>query len=371
MLTRLPLWKYNKLMLYRSLTLLSAFSLAMFTLAPALPAQSSAPAAPVSQSGSPRDFDFWAGQWSVQNRHLQSNGQWQDGTATAARITPVLDGAALVEEWAGPFGNGFMNGFSLRAYDPATDLWAILLYWTNDGNASFGLMRGQFRHGRGTFLAPLKPTPGQGKVLRYTFSDALANSVRWDSANSQDGGLTWKTDWIMEFTRTAAAAATTEKQLFQNPWNPGSLSMHPEARRLDWLRGHWKGTETSADGTVREAVLDCTLLNKDCLMLSQLATRQSGEVDWHKSLQVRGYVAGASRWESWQLAEGDTTLRPAVGIGNEERLIFRNATAEGGRRVESLEQDGVDEMTWTIRRLNAQGEEQSRVERKLKRHSRL
>jgi len=370
MLTRLPLWQYNKLMVYRSPMLLGLLAFSALALSTTLSAQSTSPpaqaAAPTTPSGNPRDFDFWAGQWQVQNRHLQPNGQWQDATTTAARITPVLDGAALVEEWAGPFANGFMNGFSLRAYDPATDLWTILLFWTMDGNAGFGRMQGNFRHGRGTFLAPLKPTPGSGKVTRYTFSDALANSVRWDSANSQDGGLTWKTDWIMEFTRTASAQATTEAQLFQTPWNAGSLSMHVEARRLDWMRGHWVGTETTADGSVREAKLDCALINKDCMLLSQLATRSEGETDWQKSMDVRAYVSGAQQWEAWRIAEEDTVLRPSVGILKNDRLVFRNATAEG-RRVESVQRQGADGMLWTVRWLNQEGQELQRIERSLKR----
>ena len=99
-----------------------------------------------------RQFDFWIGEWAVQNRHLQPDGEWRDGDVTRARITPVCGGRAVLEEWAGPFGGSFMNGFSLRAWNPAAEQWALLLFWTTDGNSTFGQLTGTFRHGRGEFF---------------------------------------------------------------------------------------------------------------------------------------------------------------------------------------------------------------------------
>jgi len=77
-----------------------------------------------------RQFDFWIGEWSVQNRHIRADGTWREGDRTRARITPVCGGRTILEEWAGPFGGSFMNGFSLCAYDPARADWDLLLFWT-------------------------------------------------------------------------------------------------------------------------------------------------------------------------------------------------------------------------------------------------
>lgn len=317
----------------------------------------------------PRDFDFWAGEWTVQNRHLSATGIWSDGTQTRARITPVIDGHAMLEEWAGPFGNGFMNGFSLRSYDPTEKLWTILLFWTMDGNGGFGTMQGTFRHGRGEFLAPLHPTPGRGKVTRFTFSDGLAQSVRWDQANSVDGGITWKTDWIMEFSRTAPAANATETALSTNPWNAGALSLHVEARQLDWLRGTWSGIETREGFKgAREAKLSCSLLNKDCLVLTQGASRNYGEEDWDKDLQVRGYVAGNQRWESWRVSEDDPVLHSSHGSKKERGFEFNATLANGAERRESLERVDHEHLLWKVFMKDAADAEERLVwTRKLKR----
>ncbi len=253
-----------------------------------------------------REFDFWIGEWNVLNRHMDTEGNWSDGDRTRARITPVLDGAAILEEWAGPFGQSFMNGFSLRAWNPEREKWSLLLFWTTDGNATFGQLHGEFRHGRGEFFAP-ESGPRQ---TRYSFSDGLAESVRWDSATTKDGGVNWSTDWIMEFSRTKPAQEVDADLLFGTHWTEGDISPHAEARELDWLVGEWSGSFEGTKGEKREARLRCKLLSKGCLILDVLETRAEESEDWHGELSIRGYVSRSKRWEGWSLSEADTVLRP-------------------------------------------------------------
>jgi len=40
---------------------------------------------------------------------------------------------------------------------------------------------------------------------RYTWSQITPTSARWEQAYSYDAGATWDTNWIMTFTRAAAA----------------------------------------------------------------------------------------------------------------------------------------------------------------------
>lgn len=286
-----------------------------------------------------RQFDFWIGEWSVQNRDIQPDGSWKDGDVTRARITPVCGGRAILEEWAGPFHGSFMNGFSLRAFDPTAQHWNLLLFWTTDGDSTFGRLTGKFRHGRGEFFAP---ATGKQRT-RYTFSDGLPNSVRWDAAVTQDHGITWATDWIMEFTRTQAASEVTQDALFASAWTEGEVSTRTEARALDWMLGEWTGVREDAQGVKQEAQLRSKRLNKDCLVLDSIQTRKIGSesADWDERLNVRGWEQSKQRWMSWGLTETDSTLRPSLGHPYDDGISFEREDGEA-IVVESLKRVDAD-----------------------------
>ncbi len=296
----------------------------MLTLLLSVLLQSAMSLPPAPGDGDPhRQFDFWVGEWSVQNRHINPDGSWRDGDVTRARIVPVCDGAAMLEEWAGNFRGTFMNGFSLRAYDPAQQGWKLLLSWTTNGNDGFGSMSGSFRHGRGEFSSTWTGSDGNPVTQRYTFSDGLADSVRWDSATTHDGGLSWKTDWIMEFSRTRPAVEVTQDVLFDEAWTTGSVSPHAAARDLDWMLGTWEGRQVdSATGAERAARLRSKLLNKDCIVLDVLQTRAEGSSDWDQRLAVRAYVSRKNAWEAWHVSEADTRLRQSNGLIEGEAAGF-------------------------------------------------
>jgi len=94
------------------------------------------------------------------------------------------------------------GGVTLRLYDQAADEWS--LYWASS-KAGLALppQVGRFDDdGRGVFLAD-DVYNGRAIKVVYIWSEIKAESCRWEQAFSVDDGVTWETNWVAEFTRTA------------------------------------------------------------------------------------------------------------------------------------------------------------------------
>jgi hypothetical protein len=61
-------------------------------------------------------------------------------------------------------------------------------------------VRGGFKDGVGTFLGD-DVHKGRPVVARFRWSELTADTAKWDQAFSTDGGKTWETNWLMQFTR--------------------------------------------------------------------------------------------------------------------------------------------------------------------------
>lgn len=68
-----------------------------------------------------RQFDFWVGTWEVTNA--------QGNVAGTNRITTILGGCVLLEEWQS--NGGPYSGKSLNIYDAANDKWHQT--WVDNG----------------------------------------------------------------------------------------------------------------------------------------------------------------------------------------------------------------------------------------------
>ena len=154
-------------------------------------------------ASAPSDFDFVIGDWHVRHRRLNERlancREWTEFEGTMS-TRKILGGYGNLEDNWLNFPDGAFRAVALRSFDPATETWAI---WWLDGRFPGRLdvpVKGQFKDGVGTFYAD-DAIAGVAIKVRFLWSCSDAMTLRWEQAFSTDGGLTWETNWTMDFTR--------------------------------------------------------------------------------------------------------------------------------------------------------------------------
>lgn len=157
----------------------------------------------VGGAGASKDFEFMAGEWDVINRQLKTRGvKSTDWEVFPSHETAqlLMNGMVSVDVATFPT-KGFM-GTTVRLYDPAKDQWAA--YWINSKD---GLLQppvyGRFKDGTGLFAGDDMDGDKPVKV-RFEWTDTHTDAPRWSQAFSYDGGLTWETNWHMQFRRRSS-----------------------------------------------------------------------------------------------------------------------------------------------------------------------
>jgi hypothetical protein len=151
---------------------------------------------------SPHDFDFFHGDWQVHNRRrtdfLDPDSDWEEFPATN-RCRPLFDGAANVDEIDMPYLAA--KGATLRLFDHERGQWS--LNWASSRTGTlFPPVFGRFDGDRGEFYGD-DTHDGKDVRVRFVWSDVSDTGARWEQAFSLDGGGTWLTNWVMEFTRAS------------------------------------------------------------------------------------------------------------------------------------------------------------------------
>jgi hypothetical protein len=173
--------------------------------APAL-AQASpggAPAVAEERDGQ-HDFDFEFGRWKGHNRRLlkplTGSNTWVEFDSTVI-AKPIWDGRANMDELEADTPSGHMEGLTVRTYNTKTHQWSI--YWANQAAGVMALPAtvGKFRaDGHGDFFDQ-EEINGQSVIVRFRWTVKNHDTARWEQAFSADGGTTWETNWIADFTR--------------------------------------------------------------------------------------------------------------------------------------------------------------------------
>lgn len=155
---------------------------------------------PVSIS---HDFDFEVGGWKVTHRRLKErlagSNDWEEFTGTSETRT-VLGGNGNVEDNLLNFPIGPYRAIAVRAFDVASQTWAIWWLSANDPHHLDVPVIGKFEDGVGSFFAD-DMLDGKPISVRFLWLLADPTSPRWEQAMSSDGGTTWETNWTMSFER--------------------------------------------------------------------------------------------------------------------------------------------------------------------------
>ena len=154
------------------------------------------------------DFDFLLGRWNVRNRRLArrlaGSDEWDEFESLAA-MRPLPGGLGSEDVFCTDYAGGFV-AMSFRFFDPDTGRWTI--YWTDSRRAGALAqpVSGSFTGDVGIFEGE-DTFDGIPVLVRFVWSRVTTPTPRWEQALSADGGVTWETNWIMDFRRELEAAA--------------------------------------------------------------------------------------------------------------------------------------------------------------------
>lgn len=149
------------------------------------------------------DFDWEHGTWRAHLKRLahplSESKEWieYEGTATCSK---VWNGRANLVELEVKGKDAAIEGLSLRLFDPKTKQWTLWYANAAQGVLDQVPLAGGFSDGRGEFYGQTQ-IGGRWVLVHFTFSGITATTEHVEQAFSADGGKSWETNWIADFTR--------------------------------------------------------------------------------------------------------------------------------------------------------------------------
>ena len=145
------------------------------------------PARPCMASAEARQFDFWVGEWDVQNAQGQKVG--------TSSIQMIEDGCIILENWTGARGG---TGKSMNFYDAHLGKWRQI--WV-DSTGNVSEFSGVFKEGAMRFEGESYFRNRHKVLRRLTFFNQGADRVRQFSEQSVDDGKTWTVSYDFTYLR--------------------------------------------------------------------------------------------------------------------------------------------------------------------------
>jgi tetratricopeptide (TPR) repeat protein len=146
-------------------------------------------ARPCESDANFRRFDFWMGDWDV-----QQTGVPRAPVGAQSRVERILDGCVILENWSP--GAGGPSGKSFNTYNRATKKWEQ--YWV-DATGRITHYFGEFRDDGNLYYEA--DQFGSGNKVRMTFFNQGKDQVRQLGHLSNDGGKTWTVSFDLTYLR--------------------------------------------------------------------------------------------------------------------------------------------------------------------------
>jgi hypothetical protein len=135
-----------------------------------------------------RQFDFWIGEWRVENQKGEKAGD--------SAIQLILSDCVVLENWTSVRG---MSGKSFNVWNPYMKKWQQS--WVADTGDVQDFRDGEFKDGVMRFISDAWTRDGKPMLRRLSFHHLGPDRVRQHSERSLDGGKTWATEYDFNYIR--------------------------------------------------------------------------------------------------------------------------------------------------------------------------
>lgn len=271
-----------------------------------------------------RQFDFWLGEWDVQNHNSRpGSDQWFVTGRATNRVYTVVGGCAVVEHWRGYAwpAAGHVVGFSVRAYDPAAEQWDLVLLWPMGAPQRFGNPEGRFEDGRGDFYSRFVNPQGDSVISRLSFWKIEAGSFQWNNAYSRDGGTSWDSTWIMEQRRRPRTAPG----ILNGPSMTTDRCPDAAYRLFDRWLGDWKGARV-VDGDSSTTRTHLIRILEGCAVMERTWAEDGS---W-EAFRVRAYEPANGQWVEYAVASHRRMLHRREATVSEGAVVFTDTEPVDG-----------------------------------------
>ena len=150
-----------------------------------------------STTSSPRDFDFLAGKWTMDNKRLKTrlnnSNEWESFVSKDENYGTTLNGLGNMDLYKATFDGKPFEGLTIRLFNPQTRLWS--LYWVP---STTGIMDppvvGSFEGDIGIFYCK-DGYQGKPILVMFKWDKTDKDNPVWSQAFSPDNGVTWEWNW--------------------------------------------------------------------------------------------------------------------------------------------------------------------------------